>query len=318
MDYGFNIPNRGPLADPDSIAKIARRAEALGYAILAVPDHIVMPLAIDSRYPYSETGDYPGGPGGDCLEQLNLMAYLAAVTSHARLLSSVMVVPHRPPVMTAKMIATIDVLSGGRVILGCGAGWMREEFEAIGAPPFDKRGRVTDEYIRVFRELWCADQPGFEGEYARFADIAFLPKPVQKPHPPIWTGGESGPALRRAGLLADGWYPIGGNPRYPLDTPARYGKALDTVLEVAEEAGRDPAAITRAFWANWYSERERTDDSGGRRIFTGGPEQVAQDIGWLKDAGVVHVLVSFLAPTLAETLDRMARFAAEVVPRVGD
>ena len=134
MDYGFNIPNRGPLADPESIATIARRAEELGYAILAVPDHIVMPLAIDSRYPYSESGEFPGGPGTDCLEQLNLMAYLAGITSKVRLLSSVMVVPHRPPVMTAKMLATIDVLSGGRVTVGCGAGWMREEFDAIPEP----------------------------------------------------------------------------------------------------------------------------------------------------------------------------------------
>ena len=318
MDYGFNIPNRGPLADPESIATIASRAEDLGYAILAVPDHIVMPLAIDSRYPYSESGEFPGGPGTDCLEQLTLMAYLAAITSKIRLLSSVMVVPHRPPVMTAKMLATIDALSGGRVTVGCGAGWMREEFEAIGAPPFDERGRVTDEYIRVFRELWSADEPRFDGDYARFANIGFLPKPVQKPHPPIWTGGESGPALRRAGLLADGWYPIGGNPRHPLDTPERYAKALTKVLDVAENAGRDPDAIVRAYWANWYSEREWILDDGGRRIFTGGPEQIANDIGWLKEAGVVHVLVSFLSATLSETLDRMERFAAEVIPRVGD
>jgi probable F420-dependent oxidoreductase len=317
MDYGFNIPNRGPLADPESIATIARRAEDLGYAILAVPDHIVMPLAIDSRYPYSESGEFPGGPGADCLEQLNLMAYLAGITSKIRLLSSVMVVPHRPPVMTAKMLATIDVLSGGRVTVGCGAGWMREEFEAIGAPPFDERGRVTDEYIRVFRELWSADEPRFDGDYARFSNIGFLPKPIQKPHPPIWTGGESGPALRRAGLLADGWYPIGGNPRHPLDTPERYRAALTKVLDVAEKAGRDPATIVRAYWANWYREREWEID-GGRRIFTGSPEQVAEDIGWLKEAGVVHVLVSFLSATLSETLDRMERFATEVIPRVGD
>ncbi|MFP6759066.1 MAG: LLM class F420-dependent oxidoreductase [Alphaproteobacteria bacterium] len=318
MEYGFNIPNRGPLADPESIATIARRAEDLGYAILAVPDHIVMPLAIDSRYPYSESGEFPGGPGTDCIEQLTLMAYLAGITSKIRLLSSVMVVPHRPPVMTAKMLATIDVLSGGRLTVGCGAGWMREEFEAIGAPPFDERGRVTDEYIRVFRELWSADEPRFDGDYARFANIGFLPKPIQKPHPPIWTGGESGPALRRAGLLADGWYPIGGNPRHPLDTPARYAKALAKVLDVAEKAGRDPNTIVRAYWANWYSEREWIRDDGARRIFTGSPEQVADDIGWLKEAGVAHVLVSFLSATLSETLERMERFAAEVIPRVGD
>jgi alkanesulfonate monooxygenase SsuD/methylene tetrahydromethanopterin reductase-like flavin-dependent oxidoreductase (luciferase family) len=110
-----------------------------------------------------------------------------------------MVLPHRPPVLTAKMLATIDVLSNERLIVGCGVGWMREEFEAIGAPPYEARGTVGDEYIQVFKELWTNDDPVFEGDHCRFSDLTFAPKPVQKPHPPIWTGGESPAALRRAG-----------------------------------------------------------------------------------------------------------------------
>jgi probable F420-dependent oxidoreductase len=170
-----------------------------------------------------------------------LLSFIAARTQKARLLTSVMVLPHRGPVLTAKMLASINVLSGGRLIVGCGVGWMQEEFEAIGAPPFDERGDVADEYIRVFRELWTSDNPTFDGRYASFSDIKLGPRPVQKPHSPIWIGGESPRALRRAARLGDGWYPIGTNSTYPVDTPERVSYALARLRHYAEEAGRDPA-----------------------------------------------------------------------------
>ena len=151
------------------------------------------------------------------MEQLTTIAYLAGVTTSIKLLSSVMVLPHRSPVLTAKMLATIDVLSQGRLIVGCGVGWMEEEFEAIGAPPYAERGAVGNEYLRVFKELWTSDDPSFDGDYANFSNIAFAPKPVQQPHPPLWIGGESPPALRRAGQLGDAWYPICSNPSFPWD-----------------------------------------------------------------------------------------------------
>ena len=219
MKFGFGLPTRGPMAAPQSLATLARTGEELGFAIISVSDHIIIPKAINSTYPYNESGTFAGSPSGECLEQLSLLSFLVGVTSSAKLLTSVMVLPHRPPVLTAKMLATIDVLSNGRLIVGCGVGWMREEFEAIGAPSYDERGSVGDEYIRAFKELWTSDNPTFEGKYCRFANVAFAPKPVQKPHPPIWTGGESPAALRRAGRLANVWYPIGSNPRFPVGTP---------------------------------------------------------------------------------------------------
>src|SRR5690606_22397255 len=127
---------------------------------------------------------------GECFDQIATLAFVAGRTSRIRLLSSVMVLPHRQPMLAAKMLATADALSGGRLIVGCGVGWMKEEFEAIGAPPFAARGRVADEYLHAFKELWTKDAPRFEGEHVRFANIAFEPKPAQKPHPPIWIGGE--------------------------------------------------------------------------------------------------------------------------------
>ena len=216
MEFGFGVPTRGPQASPEALATLAQRGEALGYDIVSVSDHIVIPRRIASQYPYSESGTFGGGGDGACLEQLTLLAFLAGQTSRLRLLTSVMVVPHRSAVLAAKVLASIDVLSGGRVIVGCGVGWMREEFEAIGAPPYDHRGTVSDEYIQAFRELWTKDAPAFAGEYVSFSDISFAPKPVQSSGPPIWVGGESPAALRRAGRLGDAWYPIGSNPTYPL------------------------------------------------------------------------------------------------------
>ena len=145
------------------------------------------------------------------------MAFVAGKTSRLRLVTSVTVVPHRPAVLQAKMLATIDVLSNGRLTFGIGAGWMKEEFQALGVPPFPERGAVTDEYLDAFRELWTKDDPRFEGRHVKFADILFEPKPVQKPHPPIWVGGESGPALRRTARIGDAWYPIGTNPQHRLE-----------------------------------------------------------------------------------------------------
>ena len=135
MEFGFGMPTRGAVATPESLATLAKQGENLGFGIISVSDHVIIPKAIASTYPYNESGSFVSSPSGECMEQLPLLTFLAAVTSTARLLTSVMVVPHRPPVLTAKILATIDVLSKGRLIVGCGVGWMREEFEAIGAPP---------------------------------------------------------------------------------------------------------------------------------------------------------------------------------------
>ena len=214
------LPYRGPLATADSMAALAKRAEGLGFAAISASERLVMPGVIESRYPYGESGAVPGvGASQNTLEMLSVLSFLAGQTTVIRLLSSVMVLPYRNPLIAAKVLATIDVLSNGRLIVGCG-GWMREESEALGVPtPFDQRGAVGDEYIRAFKELWTNEHPCFEGDYIRFSDVTLSPKPAQKPHPPIWIGGESRSALRRAAVLGDGWFPGARNPRFPLATP---------------------------------------------------------------------------------------------------
>ena len=315
MEYGFSVPNRGPLATPENLVAVAQRGEELGFSIIGVSDHIVIPRSIDSSYPYSETGEFAGGSSGNYLEQLATVGFLVGHTSTARLLTSVMVLPHRSPVFSAKMLATLDVLSKGRLLVGCGVGWMREEFEAIGAPPYDERGAVGDEYIRAFKELWTNEDPRFEGKYCRFENISFGPKPVQKPHPPIWVGGESPPALRRAALLGDTWYPIGSNPRFPVATAAQLSEYLSRLRRYAETGGRDPSEIGVAYSMGWYDGRQaQFAPDGQRRPFTGIPEQVAGDIREFEGLGVHSLMLRFQGGTLEDTLEVMERFATIVKP----
>lgn len=316
MELGFGITTRGPLATQQVMLALAQQGEQLGFTHIALPDHIIIPNSIASPYPYNNARKMTGAAEGDCMEQLAVAAYLAGATQKLRLLTSVMVVPHRPPVFTAKALATIDVLSGGRLTVGIGAGWMDEEFQAVGAPPFAERGKVTDEYLCIFKTLWTQDEPQYEGRYASFRNVTFLPKPLQKPYPPIWVGGESPAALRRVVALGDAWYPIGSNPEFPLNTVERFRAAIDRLRADARAAGRDPQSIAINYWAPWYKEGQAavTLENGQRQLFTGSDAEVAADIQAFRKLGVSHLLFSFLRGSLSESLKAMERFTAKVLP----
>jgi probable F420-dependent oxidoreductase len=316
MDVGLIIPTRGPLAKPQGIETLVRRAEELGFAHLSVSDHLVVPRSIESRYPYSASGSWPGAASGDCLDLLTLLAYRAAITEKPRLITAVAVIPYRGAMHTAKIAATIDVLSKGRMVLGAGAGWMKEEFEALNAPPFEERGRVTDEWLQAFKLLWTEDAPRFAGRHVQFANVSFLPKPVQKPHPPIWVGGESPPAVRRTVRYGDAWFPIGNNPRHPLDTVARFKAGVDKLHQVAEQNGRDPKTIGLAFYAGWFDEAKpaaRLED-GERHIMTGSPAEIAEDIAALGELGVTDLVLNFQRDTLERSLASMQHFTDKIRP----
>src|SRR5215510_4410017 len=166
MRYGFYLPTRGQTATPEALEAIVQRAERLGFHSVMIADHIVLPVDITSKYPYTLDGAFPGA--GDAFDQITLMAFVAGKTSRLRLVTSVMILPHRNPVVTAKALATIDVLSSGRLTVGVGVGWLREEFEALRAPDFDRRGAVSDEYIRIFKTLWTRSPASFEGQFYSF------------------------------------------------------------------------------------------------------------------------------------------------------
>ena len=305
MRYGFYLPTRGPTASPEALETLVQRAEALGFASVMIADHVVFPATIKSKYPYTVTGAFPGG--GDALEQLALMAFVAAKTRTLRLVTSVMILPHRNPVVTAKALATIDVLSSGRVTVGVGVGWLREEFVALGAPDFDRRGAVSDEYLRIFKTLWTECPASFAGRFYRFEAVRCLPQPVQKPHPPIWIGGHSPAALRRVARLGDGWHPVGANPAVPL-RPAELATLLGELYRLTEAEGRDPAALTISYKAPVYDPGQSLAGAE-RRPFAGSPDQIAEDVAAFARLGVSELIFDFRGERLAESLERMERFA---------
>jgi len=274
MRYGFYLPTRGPLVNRADITRFARTGERLGFASVMVADHIVVPEQTDSVYPYTADGKFLSK--GDALETLTTMAFIAGATETLRMVSSVMIVPHRNPILTAKAISTIDVLSGGRVTVGVGVGWFREEFEALHTAPFDKRGAVTNEYLEIFKKLWTQSPVSHEGEFYRFGPVHCEPLPIQKPHPPIWIGGHSKPALRRVARYGDGWHPVGAVAASPLP-PEEMRQKLDELKRLTEAEGRDFDKLTISFKAPLY-EPNLKEVAGARRPVNGWAAQVAAEI----------------------------------------
>lgn len=317
MDFGIHIGTRGCMTSRETIMALVQRAEALGYAYLGVADHLIVPAAPDTPYPYTKDGIWPGQPTGECFDAIATLAFIAGCTERIKLLTSVIVVPHRPAVLTAKLLLTADVLSNGRMVAGIGAGWMREEFAALGAPPFEARGAVTDEYLQAWKALWTQERPALDGKYANFHNVVFMPKPVSKPHPPIWVGGESPAALRRTVQYGDGWYPVSNNQKIPLNTPERLRDGIAALHRAAEKAGRDPASIDIGYvWFMPPSWTERPGPDGGRQMFSGSADAMLEDAAALRAAGARHVIVYLQRPTIEQTLEVTQRFAEDVVRKV--
>ncbi len=317
MEFGFSLPGRGPLATPDVVLRMATKADALRYDSIFVTDHVVLPASMArSVYPYSTTGRLAGGAAQDYLEPLALLAWLAHATKHVRLGTSVLVVPYRNPLVAAKMLATIDRLSGGRVILGAGVGWLREEFEALAAPPFEARGAVTDEYLRLMRASWTTDPVTFAGAHYRIRDVHVLPKPAQRGGIPVWIGGHTDPALKRAGTLGDAWHPIGLRPPALLH-PDEYAAKAKQVHAWAQRAGRDPKSVRLTFRCPMEVRSKRAKAAAGDRpLFQGTAEEVAGDIRRYAAVGVSHFVFDPTVPDLRPVLANMERFADEVRPRL--
>jgi probable F420-dependent oxidoreductase len=229
----------------------------------------------------------------------------------------VMVVPHRPAMLTAKMLSTIDVLANGRLIIGAGAGWMGEEFKLLGAP-FEQRGKVTDESLEAFIALWTKDGPvSYHGKHVSFTDAVFYPKPLQKPHPPLWIGGESPGAFRRVIRFGNVWYPGNNSQTKPLDTPKRLAAGIADVKRMCEAAKRDPASLGVALLVQDFFEwgDYKTQDGSARRMFTGTSADMAADAEALSAAGVGHVALRLGGATGADAVARIERFGAEVIAK---
>jgi len=314
MRYGFYLPTRGPTATRGGILTLAREGERLGLHSAMIADHVVFPVESASPYPYTVDGKHPSV--GDALETFSILGVVAGATERLRLVTSVLVLPYRNPVLTAKMVASLDVLSGGRVTLGVGTGWLQEEFEALQSPDFAARGAVTDEWLAIFKQLWSQSPASFDGRFYRYADIRCEPFPVQKPHPPIWVGGHSRAALRRPARHGDGWHPVGAVAASPLP-PQEMRTHLATLAQLTEAAGRDFSALTISYKAPLYDTGIPAPD-GSRRPFSGEPDEIAGDIRIFAAIGVHELIFDFRGQSITESIERLQRFATEVMPLTGD
>ncbi len=292
MKYGVILPNVGPLAHIDALAGIAQRAEELEYDGVFLSDHVAIPADLRSAYPYRTDGRFPLTWDDRILEPVTTLAYLAAVTQHVRLGCSVLVLPYRHPALNAKMLGTLDVISGGRLIVGAGVGWMAEEFSALDAD-FNARGAVTDAHIATLRALWSGADDGKSG-------LMMFPRPVSRPHPPIWTGGASPPALRRAANLGDGWHGI-------RQSPADVGRVVARITELRTNAGR----TMDGFEISLRAGLDITDapmPGEGRTPLRGSPEQIANDLAAYADAGLTYLALEPRAATPEQLISRLERF----------
>jgi probable F420-dependent oxidoreductase len=317
MQIGFNLPNSGPLSAVETMTRIATEGEAMGFDYLTLTDHVVLPDTKVPGYPYSESGEFYEDAPTERHEQLTAVAYIAAKTARLRLVAAVMVVPHRPAVLAAKMLATLDVLSGGRLVVGVGAGWLKTEFDAVVTTPFAERGAVTDEYIDAFRALWTERAPRFAGTYTKFDGIVLEPKPVQRPYPPLWIGGEGPAALRRTARVGDAWYPIGSNNRHLLDTLPRLEAGIARLRKVTAAAGRDPTSVGVCYRVKRYGPAVPPVASDGeRRLFSGSDADLVADLRTLRDLGITAIDIDFGRPDADAALGEMRRFKAAVIDKV--
>lgn len=271
-----------------SISSIARRAEELGFESLWIPEHIILPVVYKSPYPYSSSGRMPAPPETPLHDPMLVLAYAAAITSKIRLATGIYVLPIRNALTTAKAVASLDVLSGGRFIFGIGIGWLQEEFEGVGMN-FKDRALRTREYLELMKELWSKDDPVYHGKTINLEGFKFNPKPAQKPHPPIVLGGHTEPSLKRAARLGDGWYGI--------------GEKLEEVGQVIKRLRAHEQAFNRS---------KPLELTVAPRF--GGPITVDQ-VKSLRDMGVERVLLGG-GPATRDQLIQMERFRDDVMSKV--
>lgn len=291
MKFGIALPNFGKYAKKEFIIHIAKFAEDLGFDSVWVSDHIVLP-------------ESHKGFGHLFYEPITTLSFIAAETRTVKLGTSVIILPYRNPMVLAKMISTLDVASGGRVILGVGLGWLQEEFDALGVP-YRNRGLIADEYIEVLKNLWSSEAPSHRGTYYNFSDISFFPKPFQKPYPPIWIGGNGVAALTRAMRLGDGWHPVGLTPdeiaekRLAIDESERKTRSSHFVISLRKNL------------RIYESGRKRPDP---REPLRGDPEAISKGIESYWEGGVSHLVFQILGGRFEDIIHTMEFFSTRIRP----
>jgi len=304
MDFGWHLPCYGRLATRENLILVAREAETRGFESVFVSDHVALPFEPKTPYPSSRTGAFPVPPTDAFLEPLTALGLVAAVTERVRLGTTVLVLPHRHPVLAAKTIATLDNLSGGRVIVGAGVGWLRDEIELFGVP-FERRGAWSDEALGIMKRCWADERSKHHGEFFNFDDVGCFPKPAQKPYPPLWIGGRTAAAYRRVARFGDGFHAA-------WSAPDVMREQIREVWKECEALGRLGTDLVFSVRAG-YGIRDEAQREGKASLL-GPPDFIAQQIQRYADVGVSHIVLEARTRDLDEHLTAMRRFAEDIRP----
>ena len=305
MDWGVHLPHLGRDVGRDSLINFAQTAESLGMHSAWVSDHVCWPAVFDSKYPYSSDGSFPAPVGLGWLDPIGTLMFVAACTEKLRLGFTVLILPYRPPVATAKQLATIDVVSEGRLILGVGVGWMREEAEVLGMP-WDNRGKRSDEQLEIFERLFRDETPSFHGEFYSFPEVRFEPKPIQQPVP-VWVGGNTKAAFQRTARFGEGFHAA-------FEPLSKVEEEWNQIKVECENLGRDPGEITLSL-RMFLDPNEMMEAA---KSIGGSADQMVDTIGRVQDIGVSHILVDPVARGGIEgRLDTLSSFMNDVAPQIG-
>ncbi|MFT5390158.1 MAG: putative F420-dependent oxidoreductase [Gammaproteobacteria bacterium] len=309
MKFGLDVGVYGPLATPATLLPLAELAETAGFDSIWLADHVVFPTQIASKYPYNPSGQFPVPGQEPLLEPVATMGVLVGATKRVQIGTAVLVMPYRNPVVLAKMLTTYDVFSQGRIILGAGVGWLAEEFEALDAPAFAARGKVTDEYIEVFKRVSGGGEVSFDGEHYKLAPVHSYPLSVQRPHIPVVIGGTSNAALRRVARHGDGWLSV-------ALTMERMPERMQALARYCSEEGKamDDVALYHKLFINIGKERESV--YGGREPGTGSVAQIVDDVKAIRDYGFGHVIVRYIGKAPEMQMEQLERFLGDVASKV--
>jgi probable F420-dependent oxidoreductase len=307
MRFGVFLPVSGRAAVPEVLTDAAQQAERLGFEAVWAAERMVNPWDMQTRYPYNAEDTWFVPPESPFLETLTALTFLAGVTERIALGASVIVLPYRHPLFTARVATSIDTLSKGRLILGVGIGWMPEEFEALGVP-FKDRAGMSEEQLQIFDLLWSQDRPHFEGRYYRFGEVAVNPRPVQQPRFPIWIGGESEAAMRRP--ARDAWFSY-----FVRTTAAELGARFEQLRQLTLEAGRDAGSVRQCSVRPIDVTAEPVAQAPD--ALRGTPAQLVDALQRFEDVGVEHMALQFHRGRWPERRDQIERFGQEVIPAMG-
>ena len=297
MRFGFCVPNNQGIEDPAELLELARLAEQLGYDSVWVSEHL-----FHASYVAERLGQRPYH------EALTVLSIIAAATTRVRLGTSVLVLPWHHPARLAKTFATIDQLSKGRVTLGVGVGAAPDEYQALGVP-YEARGSIADETLRALLELWSEGTPDFQGQRYGFRGLPFSPKPVQKPHPPVWIGGNSRAALRRVVSLGDGWHPLS-------LSPADLTPKTEHLRQALRDAGRPDDLRIAVRVVLEFLDTPHDRPPSGRRTCRGTPKEIAEIVQAYEAAGATDIILDTNTPDLQKSQTQMKRFLEEIPPQL--